>query len=229
MVELEREIADLHRKEAALVFTSGHVSNQTGIATIAKLIPDCLILSDALNHNSMIEGVRQSGCEKRIWRHNDVKHLEQLLRQAGAERPKLIVFETLYSMDGDIAPVHRICDLAGPLWSQWQAGHIEHSFYPRSPFLMSLAFPARSLEVTDCRGGGRTNRWRERGRENETRCIRRHGVDHYAFCANVAADAAERLRQRALEHVYSIHGAIAFRNAPAPRAPYMPTACTSSA
>jgi 5-aminolevulinate synthase len=112
LIELERELADLHRKEAALVFTSGYVSNQAGIATLAKLIPDCLILSDALNHNSMIEGLRQSGCEKRIWRHNDVEHLEQLLRQAGAERPKLIVFETLYSMDGDIAPVHRICDLA---------------------------------------------------------------------------------------------------------------------
>src|SRR5215471_16715554 len=103
LVALERELADLHRKEAALVFTSGYVSNQTGIATIAKLIPDCLILSDALNHNSMIEGVRQSGCEKRIWLHNDVEHLEQLLRAAGAQRPKLIVFETLYSMDGDVA------------------------------------------------------------------------------------------------------------------------------
>ena len=112
LVELEQELADLHRKDAALVFTSGYVSNQTGIATIAKLIPDCLILSDALNHNSMIEGVRQSGCDKRIWRHNDLEHLEQLMRAAGAERPKLIVFETLYSMDGDVAPVHRICDLA---------------------------------------------------------------------------------------------------------------------
>src|SRR3989440_5251622 len=112
LVELEHELADLHRKEAALVFTSGYVSNQTGIATIAKLIPDCLILSDALNHNSMIEGARQSGCEKRIWRHNDVEHLEQLLRETGAGRPKLIVFETLYSMDGDVSPVHRICDLA---------------------------------------------------------------------------------------------------------------------
>jgi 5-aminolevulinate synthase len=112
LVELEHELADLHRKEAALVFTSGYVSNQTGIATIAKLLPNCAILSDALNHNSMIEGVRQSGCEKRIWRHNDMDHLEQLLRAAGPERPKLIVFETLYSMDGDVAPMHRICDLA---------------------------------------------------------------------------------------------------------------------
>jgi len=112
LVELEHELADLHGKEAALVFTSGYVSNQTGIATIAKLLPNCVILSDALNHNSMIEGVRQSGCEKRIWQHNDMDHLEQLLRAAGPERPKLIVFETLYSMDGDVAPMHRICDLA---------------------------------------------------------------------------------------------------------------------
>ena len=76
LVELERELADLHRKEAALVFTSGYVSNETGIATIAKLIPDCLILSDALNHNSMIEGVCRSSCEKGIWRHNGTAHLE---------------------------------------------------------------------------------------------------------------------------------------------------------
>src|SRR6202521_4495528 len=112
LVELERELADLHRKPAALVFTSGYISNETGIATIAKLIPDCLIISDALNHNSMIEGVRHSGCDKLIWRHNDVEHLEELLRRAGRGRPKLIVFETLYSMDGDVAPMQRICDLA---------------------------------------------------------------------------------------------------------------------
>jgi len=112
LVELERELADLHAKPAALVFTSGYVSNETGIATIAKLLPNCLLLSDALNHNSMIEGVRQSGCEKRIWRHNDASHLEELLKAAGPERPKLVVFETLYSMDGDVAPVHAICDLA---------------------------------------------------------------------------------------------------------------------
>src|SRR5246127_357857 len=112
LVDLERELADLHRKEAALVFTSGYVSNETGIATIAKLIPDCLILSDASNHNSMIEGVRQAGVEKKIWRHNDVGHLEEMLAAEPPERPKLIVFEALYSMDGDVAPVKRICDVA---------------------------------------------------------------------------------------------------------------------
>jgi len=112
LVELERELADLHGKEAALVFTSGYVSNQTGMATIAKLIPNCLILSDALNHNSMIEGIRQSGAEKKIWRHNDTGHLEQLLEHAGSDRPKLIVFESLYSMDGDVAPIRQISVLA---------------------------------------------------------------------------------------------------------------------
>jgi 5-aminolevulinate synthase len=112
LVELERELADLHGKAAALVFTSGYVSNETGISTLAKLMPDCLILSDAWNHNSMIEGVRQSRCEKRIFRHNDMAHLEELLRSAEPARPKLIVFETLYSMDGDVAPIGRICDLA---------------------------------------------------------------------------------------------------------------------
>ncbi|MBD2750328.1 5-aminolevulinate synthase [Microvirga sp. BT688] len=111
IVELEAELAELHGKEAALVFTSGYVSNQTGIATLARLIPNCLILSDALNHNSMIEGVRQSGCDKAIFRHNDLAHLEELLQAAG-DRPKLIVFESVYSMDGDVAPIHAICDLA---------------------------------------------------------------------------------------------------------------------
>jgi len=112
LVELERELADLHGKPASLVFTSGYVSNETGIATIAKLLPNCLLLSDAYNHNSMIEGVRRSGCEKNIWRHNDLGHLETLLKAAAPERPKLIVFESLYSMDGDVAPLHAICDLA---------------------------------------------------------------------------------------------------------------------
>src|SRR5271165_2480358 len=112
IVELEAELADLHGKEAALVFTSGWISNLAGIAIIASLMPNCLILSDALNHNSMIEGVRQSTCEKKIFRHNDLAHLEELLAAADRDRPKLIVFESLYSMDGDVAPVHAICDLA---------------------------------------------------------------------------------------------------------------------
>jgi 5-aminolevulinate synthase len=112
LVELERELADLHHKEAALVFTSGYVSNETGISTLAKLMPNCLILSDAWNHNSMIEGVRQAHCEKQIFRHNDMAHLEALLAAADPARPKLIVFESLYSMDGDVAHVCQICDLA---------------------------------------------------------------------------------------------------------------------
>src|SRR4249919_2510678 len=112
LVELESELADLHRKDAALVFTSGYISNETGISTLARLMPNCLILSDALNHNSMIEGVRQAHCEKQIFRHNDMAHLEQLLASADPGRPKLIVFESLYSMDGDTAPINRICDLA---------------------------------------------------------------------------------------------------------------------
>jgi len=111
LVELERELADLHGKASALVFTSGYVSNQTGIPTIAKLIPNCLILSDAYNHNSMIEGIRHAGCDKQIFRHNDLAHLEELLKAAG-DRPKLIAFESIYSMDGDIAPINAICDLA---------------------------------------------------------------------------------------------------------------------
>jgi 5-aminolevulinate synthase len=112
LVNLEAELADLHRKEAALVFTSGYVSNETGISTMVKLMPNCLILSDAWNHNSMIEGVRQSGADKQIFRHNDVEHLEELLRAADPKRPKLIVFESLYSMDGDVSPINAICELA---------------------------------------------------------------------------------------------------------------------
>jgi 5-aminolevulinate synthase len=112
LVELEHELADLHGKASALLFTSGYVSNATGISTIAKLLPDCLILSDAFNHNSMIEGIRQSGCEKKIFRHNDLGHLEEMLKEAGPARPKLIVFESIYSMDADIAPISAICDLA---------------------------------------------------------------------------------------------------------------------
>ncbi len=94
LVELERELADLHAKQAALVFTSGYVANQSSISTIAKLIPNCLILSDELNHNSMIEGVNQSNCAKQIFRHNDLGHLEQLLTSAGESRPKIVLFES---------------------------------------------------------------------------------------------------------------------------------------
>ena len=112
LVELERSLADLHRKEAALVFTSGFVSNEAAISTIARLMPDCVIFSDQLNHASMIQGVRQSGMEKRIFRHNDVEHLRFLLGAAGKNRPKLICFESVYSMDGDVAPIRAICDLA---------------------------------------------------------------------------------------------------------------------
>lgn len=112
LVELEHELADLHGKEAALVFTSGFISNEASISTIARLLPNCLILSDDLNHSSMIEGVRRAGTEKKIFRHNDLDHLEELLRAADPKRAKLIVFESVYSMDGDIAPIEAIADLA---------------------------------------------------------------------------------------------------------------------
>jgi 5-aminolevulinate synthase len=112
LVELERELAQLHGKEAALVFTSGWISNLAAISTIADLLPGCLILSDEFNHNSMIEGIRRSKAERKIFRHNDVAHLEELLASAGAARPKLIVFESLYSMHGTIAPVGEIARLA---------------------------------------------------------------------------------------------------------------------
>ena len=111
-VLLERELADLHGKEAALLFTSGYVSNDATLGTLGKLLPNCVILSDALNHNSMITGIRNSGAEKHIFRHNDPKHLDELLSQIAPNRPKVVAFESVYSMDGDIAPIHDICDVA---------------------------------------------------------------------------------------------------------------------
>ncbi len=111
-VELENELAQLHGKEGALLFTSGYVSNDATLSTIAKLLPGCVIFSDALNHASMIAGIRNSGCEKKVFRHNDVKHLEELLAATDPAAPKLIAFESVYSMEGDVAPIHAICDLA---------------------------------------------------------------------------------------------------------------------
>ena len=111
-VDLEAELADLHGKEAALLFTSGYVSNEATLATLAKILPGCIIFSDELNHASMIAGIRNSGCERHVFRHNDVAHLEELLAAVDPAAPKLIAFESVYSMDGDVAPISEICDLA---------------------------------------------------------------------------------------------------------------------
>lgn len=111
-IELERELADLHGKEGALLFTSGYVSNEATLSTLARLMPGCIVYSDELNHASMIAGIRNSGCEKRVFRHNDLGHLEELLAADDASAPKLIAFESVYSMDADIAPIAAICDLA---------------------------------------------------------------------------------------------------------------------
>ncbi len=111
-IQLEQELADLHGKDGALLFTSGYVSNDATLSTLAKILPGCVIFSDELNHASMIAGIRNSGAEKRVFRHNDVEHLEQLLAETDPALPKLIAFESVYSMDGDVAPIHAICDLA---------------------------------------------------------------------------------------------------------------------
>ncbi|GAO38608.1 putative 5-aminolevulinic acid synthase [Sphingomonas changbaiensis NBRC 104936] len=111
-VDLEAELADLHGKEAALLFTSGYVSNEATLSTLAKILPGCVIFSDELNHASMIAGIRNSGCEKRVFRHNDLAHLEELLAAEAPDTPKLIAFESVYSMDADISPIAAICDLA---------------------------------------------------------------------------------------------------------------------
>jgi 5-aminolevulinate synthase len=109
---LEAEIADLHGKEAALLFTSAYIANDATLSTLPKLFPGLIIYSDALNHASMIEGVRRNGGAKRVFRHNDVAHLRELLAADDPEAPKLIAFESVYSMDGDFGPIRAICDLA---------------------------------------------------------------------------------------------------------------------
>lgn len=110
--ELEAELASLHGKEGALLFTSGYVSNEAALSTLGRLLPDCVIFSDELNHASMIAGIKSSGCEKRVFQHNDLEHLEELLAAEDPDVPKLIAFESVYSMDADIAPIAAICDLA---------------------------------------------------------------------------------------------------------------------
>jgi 5-aminolevulinate synthase len=111
-VLLEQELASLHQKEAGLIFTSGYVANLTALSTIGQMMPECVIISDALNHNSMIAGIKHSRSDKLIFKHNDLEDLEAKLQKVGADRPKMIAFESVYSMDGDIAPIKEICDLA---------------------------------------------------------------------------------------------------------------------
>ena len=112
LVLLERELADLHRKAAALVFTSGYIANQASLCTLAAMLPGCIVFSDELNHASMIEGIRHSRAQKRIFRHNDVAHLDSLLGDSDPDAPKIVAFESVYSMDGDISPIAQICDAA---------------------------------------------------------------------------------------------------------------------
>ena len=111
-VLLERELADLHGKEAALLFTSGYISNEATLSTLAQLLPGCVVYSDALNHASLIQGIRHGRSEKHVFRHNDVEHLESLLKSADPAQPKIVAFESVYSMDGDIAPLAELCGVA---------------------------------------------------------------------------------------------------------------------
>lgn len=112
VVELESELADLHNKEAALAFVCGYVANDATLSTLAKILPNLVTFSDQFNHASMIEGIKSGRSEKYIFRHNDVAHLEELLQAIDPSRPKLIAFESIYSMEGDVAPIAKICDLA---------------------------------------------------------------------------------------------------------------------
>lgn len=112
IVELEKTLAALHRKDSALIFTSGYIANEATLCTLAQQLPNCVIFSDECNHASMIQGIRASRAEKHIFRHNDIAHLESLLKQADPARPKIIAFESVYSMDGDISPIAAFCDLA---------------------------------------------------------------------------------------------------------------------
>lgn len=111
-VDLEHELADLHQKEASLLFTSGYAANDATLSTLARVFNDCVIISDEMNHASMIEGIKRGGGPKRVWRHNDLEHLEILLKQLDPKQPKIVAFESVYSMDGDVAPIGAICDLA---------------------------------------------------------------------------------------------------------------------
>ena len=111
-VLLEKELADLHNKESALLFTSGYISNEASLSTIASILPDCVVLSDELNHASMIQGIKNSKAERFIFKHNNPKHLEEILQNIHPDRPKLVAFESVYSMDGDIAPIKELCEVA---------------------------------------------------------------------------------------------------------------------
>lgn len=111
-VLLEKELADLHNKEAALLFTSGYISNEASLSTLASILPGCVLFSDELNHASMIQGMRNSKADRFIFRHNDPDHLESLLKEIDSDRPKLVAFESVYSMDGDISPIKEICEVS---------------------------------------------------------------------------------------------------------------------